>query len=76
MLTELSGDPYHHSRQESREIFLKKLLGTEELFTNLPVCRDGSSFFNDDDVTWDNLAGQDLLLFSLANNLAYVSTKE
>lgn len=59
------------------ESALKNHLGEEELFTYFPVRRDGLSVFDDSDIPWNNLAGRNFLLFSLANDLVEVeaSTK-
>jgi hypothetical protein len=59
------------------ESALRSRSGEKELFTYFPVRRDGLSLFDDGDIPWNNLAGRNLLLFSLANDLVQVeaSTK-
>jgi hypothetical protein len=78
ILTGLSGDTYRCNQQGSTRFYLRKSFGAEELFTYLPVRGDGLSLFDDGDITWDDLAGRNLLLFPLANDLVHVevSTKE
>ena len=72
ILTELSGDPYHCNRQEPTGFVLGSNSEVEELFTYLPVCRDGLSLFDNGDIPWDDLTGRNLLLFPLANDLIRV----